>query len=212
MAVDAASRASGVAGLVLAGGRSTRMGSDKALLTFPGTSSCTFVERLVSRLAEHCAEILVVGRDEGSSGGYPRVCEPAKLRLIADQTPDQGPLMGLYSGLQATSCVHALVLAVDQPFVRSELLAWLCTFPSDSAILVPRIQGIPQVLLARYARGVLPIIAECLQEGRRDPRALLTRTSVHFLEEDQVRAVDPDLRSFVNINTPQDFQRALALL
>jgi molybdopterin-guanine dinucleotide biosynthesis protein A len=211
MAEEAVSSASGVAGLILAGGRSSRMGSDKALLTFPGASSFTFVERLVSRLAEYCMEILLVVRDEESGRVYPFASD-AHLRLVCDQVPGQGPLMGLYSGLQACSCSHALVLAVDQPFVRSELLAWLCSFPPGSESLVPRIQGVPQVLLARYARTLLPTIEECLQAGRRDPRALLTCAPVRFLEEEQVRTVDPDLRSFVNINTPQDFQRALSLL
>jgi molybdopterin-guanine dinucleotide biosynthesis protein A len=114
--------------------------------------------------------------------------------------------------LQAISSSHALVLAVDQPFVLPQLLAWLSAFPLDEQALIPRIQGIPQVLLARYPRAHLPLIAECLSAGRRDPRALLTRAPTRFLEEEQVRAVDPDLRSFVNINTPEDFQRAISLL
>ncbi len=119
--------------------------------------------------------------------------------------------MGLYSGLQAISCSHALVLAVDLPFVHPELLTWLRAFPLADEALVPRVQGIPQVLLARYPRSFLPTIAACLRAGRRDPRALLDHAPVRFLEEEQVRAVDPELRSFVNINTPEDFQRAASM-
>ena len=214
MPVESAYSASEVAGIILAGGRSSRMGSNKALLAFPGDAvSQTFVERLTSLLAGLCQEVLLVARAErsGKEDLFPFV--DARRRVIYDQIPDQGPLMGLYSGLQATSCSHALVLAVDQPFVRPELLAWLCTFPLNEQILVPRVQGIPQVLLARYPRALLPIIAECLRAGRRDPRALLNSSaSTHFLEEEQIRVVDPDLRSFVNINTPEDFQRAMELL
>lgn len=186
------------------------MGSNKALLALPGESSLTFVERLTSLLSGVCAEILLVARDEVSAREYAFFSTEARRRLIYDQQPDVGPLMGLYSGLQATSCSHALVLAVDLPYVRPELLTWLHAFPLDEYALIPRVQGIPQVLLARYPRALLPLIAECLRSGRRDPRALLERAPVRFLEEELVRAVDPDLRSFVNINTPEDFQRALA--
>ena len=208
MPVESTIIASDRAGIILAGGRSSRMGSNKALLAVPGESSCTFVERLTSLLAELCTEILLVARDEISGGEYSFPGAHPKRRLIYDYVPDQGPLMGLYSGLQAISCSHALVLAVDSPFVRPELLAWLSAMPLDDRVLVPRVQGIPQVLLARYPRSLLPIIAECLRAGRRDPRALLARVPVHFLEEEEVRAIDPDLRSFVNMNTPEDLRAA----
>lgn len=212
MPVESVSVTSDVAGIILAGGRSSRMGSNKALLALPGEASLTFVERLTSVLSELCAEILLVARDEISASEYAFFPADARRRVVCDQISDQGPLMGLYSGLQAISCSHALVLAVDLPFARPALLAWLRAFPLDERVLVPRVQGIPQVLLARYPRAILPAVEACLRAGRRDPRALLDRVPVRFLAEEQVRAVDPDLRSFVNINTPEDFQQARLLL
>lgn len=209
---ESVSISSDVAGIILAGGRSSRMGSNKALLALPGESALTFVERLTSSLSDLCAEVMLVARDEISAREYAFSSPNARRRVVCDQVPDQGPLMGLYSGLQAVSCSHALVLAVDLPFVRPALLTWLRTFPLSEEALVPRVQGIPQVLLARYPRSFLPTIEACLRAGRRDPRALLDRVPVRFLEEEQVRAIDPDLRSFVNINTPEDFQRATSLL
>src|SRR5258707_2458616 len=200
-----------VAGIILAGGRSSRMGSNKALLALPGASAQTFVERLASLLAELCAELLLVARAESSGQEYAFFPDQAGRRLIYDHIPDQGPLMGLYSGLQASSCSHALVLAVDLPFVRPELLAWLRAFPLGAEALVPRVQGIHQVLLARYPRALLPTIEACLQAGRRDPRTLLDRVPVRFLEEEELRVIDPDLRSFVNINTPEDLRQAQSL-
>lgn len=187
------------------------MGSNKALLALPGEGSLTFVAHLTSLLSDLCAEILLVARDEQSAGEYAFSPADARRRVVWDHLPDQGPLMGLASGLQAMSRSHALVLAVDLPFVRPELLAWLCAFPLDEQAFVPRVQGIPQVLLARYPRAILPTVEACLRGGRRDPRALLERIPVRFLEEEQMRAVDPDLRSFLNINTPEDLQRARGL-
>lgn len=201
----------GVAGIILAGGRSRRMGSDKALLPAPGPTSRTFIEQLALLLAPHCAEVLLVARDPMSSQGYAPFTSPPRWRMVYDQTPDQGPLMGLASGLRAITQSHALVIAVDLPCIQPALLAWLAAFPLTEAWLVPRISGIPQVLLARYPRALLPTIETCLREGRRDPRALLERVPVHFLEEEQVRALDPDLRSFLNVNTPEDFAQISTL-
>lgn len=199
----------GVSGIVLAGGRSRRMGRNKALLPAPDASSLTFVERLASLLAAVCQEILLVVRDETHEKEYLSLPRNHYWHLVYDQIPDQGPLMGLYSGLQATKLSHALVLAVDLPFVQPAMLSWLSAFPLTDKMLVPRVHGTPQVLLARYPRALLPTIEECLRTGRRDPRALLDKVVPRFLEEEQVRAIDPDLRSFVNINTPEDFAREL---
>lgn len=207
MYVESTRTLPGVAGIVLAGGRSRRMGRNKALLPLPDDSSLTFVERLASLLAEICSEILLVARDEANGKEYLSVSRKQNWRLVYDQIPDQGPLMGLYSGLLASTFSHALVLAVDLPFVQPALLSWLSAFPLTDKVLLPRVQGIPQVLLARYPRAILPTIEACLRAGRKDPRALLEKVVVRFLEEEQLRAIDPGLRSFVNINTPEDFSR-----
>ena len=209
--MDAQSVRPGVAGVLLVGGRSRRMGRDKALLPSPDGSALTFVERLSALLAELCKEVLLVARDETSGREYSFVCQRQNVRLVYDQAADHGPLMGLYSGLQAVSFSHALVLAVDLPCVRRSLLSWLSAFPLTDEILVPRVQGIPQVLLARYPRSLLPTIETCLRAGRRDPRALLAQVPVRFLEEEQMREIDPDLRSFVNVNTSEDFEQAASL-
>jgi molybdopterin-guanine dinucleotide biosynthesis protein A len=183
------------------------MGHDKALLPLVEGSALTFVEHLAALLREFCEETLLVARDEVSGRNYAFVCQRQRVRLTYDQVADHGPLMGLYSGLQAISCSHALVLAVDLPFVQRSLLSWLSTFPLTDEVLLPRVQGIPQMLLARYPRALLPVINACLQSGRRDLRALLTHAPMHILEEDQVRQVDRELRSFVNMNTPADLCR-----
>jgi molybdopterin-guanine dinucleotide biosynthesis protein A len=209
--MDAQSVRPGVAGVLLVGGHSRRMGRDKALLPSLDGSALTFIERLAALLAEMCKEVLLVTRDETSGREYAFVCRRQHARLVYDQTADRGPLMGLYSGLQAVSFSHALVLAVDLPFVRRSLLSWLSAFPLTDEILVPRVQGIPQVLLARYPRSLLPTIETCLRGGRRDPRALLAHAPVRFLEEEQIREIDPDLRSFVNVNTPEDLEQARSL-
>ena len=110
--------------------------------------------------------------------------------------------MGLASGLQAIQSSHALVTAVDMPFLQSALITFLLSQPLDDRLLVPLVNVTPQVLLAVYPRTVLPLIEERLLAGRRDPRSLLEVAPVRYLEETILRQVDPDLRSFININTP----------
>jgi molybdopterin-guanine dinucleotide biosynthesis protein A len=115
--------------------------------------------------------------------------------------------MGLYSGLKAmhSSSTHALLIAVDMPFVQPTLISYLLSQPLSNALLIPLVEQIPQVLLAVYPRAALPPIEARLREGRRDLRSLLTVYPVRYIEEAQLRTVDPQLRSFVNINTPEEF-------
>jgi len=118
--------------------------------------------------------------------------------------------MGLYSGLSAINTEHALVVAVDMPFVQPALLSFLLSYPhSADTLLVPLVHNVPQVLLAVYPRSVLPLIKEQIQRGRRDLRCLLQVAPVQFIEEAQLLEVDPLLCSFVNINTPEELQQIL---
>jgi molybdopterin-guanine dinucleotide biosynthesis protein A len=81
----------------------------------------------------------------------------------------------------------------------------LLSEPLDEQPLIPIVNDLPQVLLAVYPRTILSAIEERLRAGRRDPRALLQVAKVHFIEEEQLRTIDPQLYSFVNINTPEEF-------
>jgi molybdenum cofactor guanylyltransferase len=189
------------AGILLAGGRSQRMGQDKALLPLPGSE--TFLGRLVALLAPTCPELLLVARDEAQAATY-RDHIPGNVQLVTDHLPDIGPLMGLYSGLRAMQSSHALVIAIDMPYLQPAMRDFLLAQPHDDALTVPIVDGAPQVLLALYPRSILPIIENQLREGQRGPRALLRLAPVRYIPEEQLRAIDPQLRSFININRPED--------
>jgi molybdopterin-guanine dinucleotide biosynthesis protein A len=191
--------------IILAGGRSKRMGKDKALLPLPGHEQITFVDHVATLLATVGREVLLVARDATSALDYVSL---ANVRIVTDQVPDQGPLMGLYSGLSAMhpAATHALVVAVDMPFVQPALLTYLLSHLQPNAILMPVVQSAPQVLLAVYPRSILPIVEECLRQGRHDLRVLLKVAPGSYIEEAQLRQVDPQLRSFVNVNTPEELQ------
>jgi molybdenum cofactor guanylyltransferase len=186
--------------IILAGGRSTRMGSNKAFLPLPGKERLTFIEHLVSTLTALCSETILVARDAADAANY---VLPG-VRVVTDKAPDQGPLMGLYSGLSAIHTQRALVVAVDMPFILPALVTFLLSQPQSDSLLVPLVNNVPQVLLALYTRTILPLIEQLLQQGRHDPRSLLDAAPVQYIEETQLCSVDPDLRSFININTPEE--------
>ena len=196
--------------IILAGGRSSRMGSDKALLPLPGNEQISFVEHLASVLAPIGSEVLLVVRDETQALAYASL---RNVRIVIDQIPDYGPLMGLYSGLSAmhSTSMYALVMAVDMPFVQPALLTYLLSQAQGDSMLVPVVEDTPQVLLAVYPRTILPTIEALLRQGRRDPRSLLKAAPVRYVDETQLRAVDPQLRSFMNVNTPDELRTIKSL-
>jgi molybdenum cofactor guanylyltransferase len=196
-------RSAETTGIILAGGSSSRMGKNKALLPLPGNQAITFIEHLASLLVDCCVETLIVARDQGHAPGYAL----PDVRVIFDKTPGIGPLMGLYSGLSAINTERALVVAVDLPFVQPALLTFLLSQPlTADTLLVPLVHDVPQVMLALYPRSVVLLVKEQLQRGRRDLRCLLEVAPVQFVEEAQLREVDPQLRSFVNVNTPEELR------
>lgn len=182
------------------------MGQDKALLPLPRAREWgerTFVEHLTTMLATLCSEVVVVARDSAQATQY---VFPG-VSLVTDDLPDCGPLMGIASGLRTIRAARALVMAVDLPFVQPSLVSLLLELAQDDTLLVPLVDTIPQVLLAVYPRTILPLVEERLLAGRRDPRSLLDVAPVRFVEEDQLRRADPLLRSFINVNTPEDLTR-----
>lgn len=209
------------------------MGSDKALLSLPEAinrpatkgeainrsatkegsgdrEGLTFVEYLTELLIHACDEVVIVARDEAQATIISALPHIARLstpsaRVVHDLIPDTGPLMGLYTGLSTIHHTHALVTAVDMPLIQPELVTLLLSLTRNDTLLIPRVQDAPQVLLALYPRSLLPVILERLEVGRRDPRSLLDVVPVRYIEEEQLRTVDPELRSFVNVNTMEEY-------
>ena len=176
-----------------------------------GLSHVTFVEHLALLLAQACDDVVIVARDSAQMmtlTALPLITQLSTscVRVIHDSVADTGPLMGLHTGLSAIRHSHALVTAVDMPLVRPALIAFLLASPRTNEIIFPIVEDVPQVLLALYPRSILPIVEERLHAGRRDPRSLLDVAPVRYIEEAQLRVVDSELRSFVNVNTPGEYE------
>jgi molybdopterin-guanine dinucleotide biosynthesis protein A len=140
--------------------------------------------------------------------------EPLTLpaRLVPDEHRGIGSLMGIYSGLKVARHTHALVVACDMPFLSLPLLRYMVPLAPGQDVVIPRIGGFLEPLHAIYSRACLPAMARLLAEGRRQIIAFFDEVRVRYVEEAEVDQLDPDHLSFVNVNTPDDWERAQRLL
>jgi molybdopterin-guanine dinucleotide biosynthesis protein A len=114
--------------------------------------------------------------------------------------------------LRVVEAAQAVVCAVDTPLLQPALLTFLLAQGCADTLVVPVVDGLPQVLLALYPRAVLSLIEERLQAGRRDPRSLLEVATTRYILEEQLRRVDPYLHSFLNVNTPEELHSLRSML
>lgn len=190
---------------VMAGGQSRRMGRDKTLLRLHGEP---LIARTVRRLHTLTDDVLVVTNEPHKYAAL-----HLNARFVQDVGgPGQGPLAGIAAALQAAHAERVAVVAADMPFLNTALLRFLADYAPNADVVVPVIEaGRPETLHAIYGRGALPAILQALREGRRRIVAFFEDVSVAYVPADTLRPLDPDLRSFLNANTPEEWARVLAL-
>lgn len=180
--------------IILAGGLSRRMGRDKASLPVGGQM---LVEHVAGRLGPTVDEVIVAGGDHPPLAG--------RWQWVADAKPGLGPLSGILSGLRAAQAPCAMVVACDQPDVEPTLVELLFDLADGVDAAVPLLPAGPEGTCAVYWQGVAGAVAQQL-EGDRSVRGLLDRLHVRYVGEAELRAVDPGLRSFRNLNTPSEYE------
>jgi len=181
---------------ILAGGASSRMGTDKSQLPLEGQ---TFTERIAETLLKLTDSVFIVGRQAES--GLPNV---------ADVYPQWGALGGLHAAVTACKREWAIVVACDLPFVSAELFSFLAEKRVGHEAVVPvQEDGRPQPLAALYR--VDPCrqrSTELIEAGHRRPLDLLEAVETRWISFAEVRNLDQAERFFVNINTPSDYYEA----
>ncbi|HMQ30858.1 MAG TPA: molybdenum cofactor guanylyltransferase [Chloroflexaceae bacterium] len=199
--------------IVLAGGQSRRLGRDKRRLRLWGEGGPTLLERTVATVGALCPDVVVVLNDPEGWLGLPG-------RIVPDQYPDGGALGGIYSGLTAAAGEYALVVACDMPLLSQPLLAAMLARPRDYDVLAPRSLSPGatrnsldlETLHAIYGKGCLGPMREALERGRRQIASFFPQVRVAVFEPEETRAHDPEGHSFLNINTVEQMERALAAL
>jgi len=190
--------ATDLSAFILAGGRSTRMGADKAFLEFQGE---TLLSRALSLARSLTTEVFLVGERDRFAAFAP---------VIEDLYPDHGPLGGIHAALSASASELNLVLAVDTPLLTSALLRFLVeqARASSAVVTVPRVAGGYQPLCAVYRRPFRETAEAALRQGRNKIDPLFSALPLRVLEEEELARFEFLPEMFDNLNTREDLERA----
>ncbi|MGA2111840.1 MAG: molybdenum cofactor guanylyltransferase [Anaerolineales bacterium] len=184
--------------VLLAGGRSSRMGQNKCLMELDGRA---LLNHILDQLGPQAAEMFIVADD-------PTPYLRAQLPAIGDETPGLGPLGGLATALGHAAQDHVLLTACDMPFVCLPLIERMLGYSEHADAVLPRLGGEVEPLRAVYNRVCLEPVQEALRRGERRMISFLPRVHVRYLEEAEIGEFDPERLTFFNINTPADWARA----
>ncbi|MEC9092854.1 MAG: molybdenum cofactor guanylyltransferase [Planctomycetota bacterium] len=194
-----------IGAIVLCGGKSRRMGSSKAWLQF---GKERLLQRITQKLAAVVKNIVVVASPHQE---LPVLNE--KIEVLRDEFPDQGPLSGMYSGLKrlAEQQVHfAYVTACDCPFLKTEFIQFLIDQLDNKTQIVLIDDGnFKHVLSAIYSTTAHLTARQLMEQGKFRPLALTESHSTKLIAVDEMRCVDAELQSLINLNSPSDYEAAL---
>lgn len=187
---------------ILSGGKSSRMGHNKALLTLGGKSIIQHVIDAVTPLSSDALMIVT---------NMPTDYEHLGHQMVADTITGHGAISGIVSALHHSKGNPVLVLACDMPFVQPALLNLLIEqfqHGTDRAVM-PTVAGYPQGVLALYNASCLPHFEAAVNAGQRKLKTIFdSLDNVHYIDESMWQAVDPDGHSFINVNTPDELSIA----
>ena len=179
---------------IQAGGKSSRMGTDKSFVLFQGRPLIEVVREAVEGLGD---ELIIVTNkpDDYAHLGLP---------MVGDLYPETGPLGGIYTALHHATHPHLLTVACDMPWLNRPLLEYMAGLRSTADVIVPRWDKFPEPLHAVYSQACLEPIREKLEAQMYKITAFYGRVSLRFIDRAEIERFDPDGRSFVNVNTAQD--------
>lgn len=186
------------AAIILAGGKSTRMGANKALLEIENRR---LIRRIADELVGEFAEVIIVAND-------PEPYKELGFKVTGDILPGRGPLIGIHAGLSVSPYRLNFFTACDMPFINGPLVAYMVEETGDADALVPKIDGLWQPLFAVYSRDCLPAITDSINRERYKVSAFYPAVRVKYIEEDVIRKFSDPERLFFNINTPTELARA----
>ena len=184
--------------IVLAGGKSSRMGTSKALLLFDGEPLIVHVVATLRRIFDDIVVVAAPGQDLPSM----------PVTLVRDDVAYQGPVGGICYGLRAARGECSFVSSCDSVFLNERLIAHLVKQIAGCDVVVPHWQGRFQPLHAVYRGTVLPLLEEQLARGELRPVYLFDKVKTCRIDEEEIRRLDPDGASFFNMNTPEDYAEA----
>lgn len=195
---------SGVGAIVLCGGKSSRMGSDKANLDFHGQ---TMLETVVQKIESVARPVVIVG----AASSINSIKMPARCNFVADEIQGVGPLGGIHAGLKhlQNQCKWAFVSGCDTPLIEPNLIQFLATKIEHKQAVIPvdgrRVYG----MTAIYRTDVADQIRDLIENNISRVASLADHLDAHKIEVGELVACDPTLRSLVNVNFPDDYRQLM---
>lgn len=192
--------------IILAGGKSSRMGFDKQFLKLRDKF---IIEMITERLQKVFSEIIIVtGRpDEYAKYG---------LKLVEDEVKDFGPLAGIHVGLKSSGSMHNYIVACDMPFINLKYLEYMMELIEQHGGMVDgvitRLGEWIEPFNAFYSKSLLPKIEENMEKGKRQINILLQDSNVLYISESKARVFSPDWGMFTNVNTQKDYESLMKQL
>ncbi|MBK7897307.1 MAG: molybdenum cofactor guanylyltransferase [Anaerolineaceae bacterium] len=183
---------------IMAGGQSSRMGTDKSFVLFEGRPMIEVVIDAVAGLGD---EMLLI---TNKPADYAHL----KLPMVSDVYPDHGSLGGIFTAVHAATHPHTLVVACDMPWLNRPLLEHMITLRETADVIVPRWEKYPEPLHAIYSKACLAPIEAKLKEKRLKITGFFGQVAVRFVEREEIERFDGNGRSFANINAPEDLAEA----
>lgn len=181
--------------VIFAGGENKRIPVLKGLIEINGRC---IIEHQISLLKTIFKQVYI-------STNQPEFYFGLGVPLVGDILKGQGPLAGILSALIATGQKEIFAIACDMPFVRADLISHIIA-NRDLCATVPVHNGVEEPLFAIYSKGIIQPAIDNLRQGKLSLRGFLRDIDVKYIEEHEVRAIDPEGRSFVNINSAEDYK------
>ena len=191
--------------IVLAGGKSLRLGYDKVLETIGNTS---LLERVIYRVSLLSSEVIIVTANEPTNL---ELVDYPKLRILCDTYPGKGPIGGIYTGLVISTSFYNLVVASDMPFLNQNLLHYMIQLSANCDLVVPRVGNLVEPLHAVYTKKCLATIEQMIKQDKLSVNQLFHLVKTRYVEAEEIERFDPKHLSFFNINTKADLKRAREL-
>jgi len=188
-----------VCGCIMAGGQSSRMGTNKALLDFHGQR---LIERTAGQFTAWFDQVVIVTNTPG-------IFAYLGLPMVEDRVPGLGPLGGIEAGLSVSRHPYSFFAACDMPFLNQALIAYLVSLAGQADIVVPRIDGEYQPMHAVYSSACLPAVQSQLASGIYKVTRFFEQMQVCAVTEAEVRRFGDPKRLFFNCNTPAELDQAL---
>jgi molybdopterin-guanine dinucleotide biosynthesis protein A len=191
-----------VTGVILAGGKSRRMGRNKAFLPF---GQGVLIERVIEVVQEVTPEVILITNT-------PEQYQRFGLPMFSDVIADAGSLGGIYTGLVTAQTLYSLCLACDMPFVKPSFLRFLCDAAAEADVVIPRNAEDFQPLCAVYSQVCREPIRHQIEAGRLKITGFFDEMRVRVIEGELLARYDPHDLMFFNANTPEEYEQARRLL